>query len=162
MSQPHPRCMGPLCAPWRWKAPQWSGKPHGNKRILSLALTHWSNLKDSCCSLGCPKSSDLFRLSVSILSTPLGTDLWKYQKEMEEATKVVPRRGDALNWGPSLVLFTLSSALLMLLPVQITGILERCREPTAEDALLSQISQLIRTNDFSAPTYLTRSGRVGA
>lgn len=81
---------------------------------------------------------------------------------MEEATKVVPRRGDTLNWGPSLVLFTLSSALLMLLPVQITGILERCREPTAEDALLSQISQLIRTNDFSAPTYLTRSGRVGA
>lgn len=81
---------------------------------------------------------------------------------MEEATKVVPRRGDALNWGPSLVLFTLSSALLMLLPVQITGILERCRKPTAEDALLSQISQLIRTNDFSAPTYLTRSGRVGA
>lgn len=86
------------------KGPRCSSVARGNKRILSLALTHWSNLKDSCSPPGCPKRSDL--ISPSILSSVLDADVWKYENVRAHQRGTENRRRVSLP----LLLFTASCA----------------------------------------------------
>lgn len=81
---PHPRCMGPLSALCRWKVRGEAANRVETKGFFLLRLTHWSNLKDSCSPPGCPKLFDLIS-PLSVPSTMLVADLWKYQKGMERA-----------------------------------------------------------------------------
>lgn len=137
------------------KGPRWSGKPRGNKRILSLALTHWNNLKDSCSPPGCPKLSDLISLPLCPIH-PACCWIMKISKGKRKGPPKWYREDETCLTKP-LLLFTLS------LTVQTTEILEQQSYPTAtEDALLSQVSRLIRANDFSAPADLTCGGRFCA
>jgi len=146
---PHPGCMGPLSAPCRWKVRGGAAKPRRKQMDSFSSRSHIGAISKTAVPLpGVPKLSLLICLSpsftLSIPSTLLVADLQKkYPKENERAHQSGPEKKTCLT-----------EPLLLFTPYW-------SYQPP-EDALLSHGLQLIRADDFSAPTYLTHSGHVCA